>query len=127
MRRAGILVSLGVLALHVAITVAWYATPPHTPPASTLVPWIGLFVCGLVLGLLVAQGTIGYAVALAVAMPLATSLVHMAFARVGSVQDARGGGAALLLGAILLPISLALCCAGALLGAWLRRRGLRSD
>lgn len=119
---------LGALALHAATTVAWYTTLRYAPLASTLAPWGGLFVCGLVLGLLVAQSTIGRAAGLGILMSLMTSCIHMGFAAAGKVEDARTPGDALFLGVLSMPISIALSCAGASLGAWLRTRlNPRSD
>ena len=122
MRLAGLQALIGALALHIAITVAWYATLPHAPPFSTLVPWAGLFLCGFVLGVLEVPVIIAYAVALGVLMPLSTSVVHLVFASSGVVEDARTPSAAFLFGAMLVPIGIALSCAGALSGAWLKKR-----
>lgn len=122
MRRANFLVFAAAVAVHVAITSAWYVTRPHPAHLSTLVPWAGLFLCGLILGIFETRATMAYAAALGVLMPIFTSLIHLLVASTGAVEDARTLEAAFLLSAMLMPISVALSCAGGLLGGWLRKR-----
>jgi hypothetical protein len=112
---------VGALVLHAAITGAWYATMPHSGHLSTVVPWAGLFLCGVVFGLLDARPGMANAVVLGVLMPVLTSLIHLIVASIGAVEDARTPGVAFLLAAMLMTISIPLSCAGALLGGWLRK------
>jgi FtsH-binding integral membrane protein len=122
MVRTSFLALGAALGLHLLITVAWYGSSPHLQPLSAFLPWVGLFLCGFVLGFIDPRATIGHAAALGILMPIVTSLVHLAAAKIGTVQDARTPEVAFVLSAILMPISVALSCAGNFLGRRQRKR-----
>lgn len=90
MRRANSLGFAAAVAVHVAITSAWYVTQQHPAHLSTLLPWAGLFLCGLIVGIFETQATMAYAAVLGVLMPILTSLIHLLVASTGAVEDAPG-------------------------------------
>jgi hypothetical protein len=122
MRRAKSFGFAAAVTAHVAITSAWYVTRQHNAHLLTLAPWAGLFLCGLIVGIFETRATMVYAAILGLIMPIITSLIHLLAASIGAVEDARTPETAFLLSAILMPISVALSCAGGLLGGWLRKR-----
>jgi hypothetical protein len=105
---------------YLLFLAAWYLTLTRHVALLAYLPWLGFICSGAVLGAIEPRRSASFGAILGFALTLLNALLNWCVAQFDSRLDVSDFQASIALGLFLLPIALALCYVGALVGCKIR-------